>query len=162
MNFDSNTVFKFVMELSQSSQVMEGTDNGLGPQQMSCGALQDEAEDDDEAPASQVRQRYERMFRERQKAGGDAPEDAEERPESASQPVFQGAISTVFAKYLRCDIHTLFSCHPPASSSLQAFAFVKAAAQKPSICQHLQDDPIIFILQLRQIFSALLALMTSW
>lgn len=66
--------------------------------------MQEDAEDDDEAPASQVRQRYERMFREKQKAGDESPGSEAATADTSAQTAFHGAISTVFAKYLRYGI----------------------------------------------------------
>ena len=63
--------------------------------------MQDEDQDNDEAPASQVRQRYERLFREKQNAGTEGAEGKAATAESTAQTAFQGAISTVFAKYLK-------------------------------------------------------------
>lgn len=69
---------------------------------MCVSLMQDEDEDNDEAPASQVRQRYERLFREKQNATIEMVEGETAAAESTAQTAFQGAISTVFAKYLRC------------------------------------------------------------
>lgn len=71
--------------------------------------MQDEDQDNDEAPASQVRQRYERLFREKQNAGTELSEGKPAALEATAQTAFQGAISTVFAKYLK---YALLSSEP--------------------------------------------------
>lgn len=77
-----------------------------------CG-MQDEErseaghEADDSSPASRVRQRYERMFREREGAealteeGARAAEAAREAANAAARTAFHGSIATVFTKHLR-------------------------------------------------------------
>jgi len=77
--------------------------------------LQDEErsegyEGDDHSPASRVRQRYEKMFKEREeRGGGDADDEAaraaaaaRDAANAAARTAFYGAISTVFTKHLRC------------------------------------------------------------
>ncbi|GAB4819166.1 hypothetical protein N2152v2_006212 [Parachlorella kessleri] len=63
---------------------------------------------DDSTPASQVRERYERLLRERQRAeeGGASAQRVKEQEHAASAAVartnFKGSISGVFAPYLHC------------------------------------------------------------
>ena len=60
--------------------------------------------EDDMAPASRVRQRYEKMFRDRQGAGedsGGSPKGGSSSPGSPP-PKFLGTISSVFAPHLQC------------------------------------------------------------
>ena len=78
-----------------------------------CKAAQDEErseaghEGDDSSPASRVRQRYERMFRERDhtEALSDeavrAADVAREAANAAARAAFHGSIATVFTKHLR-------------------------------------------------------------
>ena len=63
------------------------------------------------APASRVRQRYEKMFRDRQGAGegaGGSPHAGERSPESPP-PKFLGTISSVFAPHLQYALHACFT-----------------------------------------------------
>lgn len=63
---------------------------------------------DDAAPASAVRERYERMFREKQRGSkgrsqpGDPATAALVAQGQAVRTAFQGSISSVFTKHLRC------------------------------------------------------------
>jgi hypothetical protein len=78
-----------------------------------CKAAQDEErseaghEGDDSSPASRVRQRYERMFRERDHAealsneAARAADAAREAANAAARTAFHGSIATVFTKHLR-------------------------------------------------------------
>ncbi len=79
--------------------------------------LQDEErsegyEGDDHSPASRVRQRYERMFKEREAGGGGGDASSEDEAaraaaaardaaNAAARTAFHGAISSVFTKHLR-------------------------------------------------------------
>ncbi len=65
--------------------------------------VQEEEGDDDAAPASAVRQRYDRMFKERKRAETQegAPLEGDNLAKAAARTAFQGSISTVFAKHLR-------------------------------------------------------------
>lgn len=62
---------------------------------------------DDSSPASRVRERYERLLRERQRAAedGSSPERRKEQEHAATAAVartnFRGSISGVFAPYLQ-------------------------------------------------------------
>lgn len=56
---------------------------------------------DDGASASAVRQRYERLFREKQRANGENVDADSQAQINQTPAVFHGAISTVFAKHLR-------------------------------------------------------------
>ena len=78
-----------------------------------CKAAQDEErseaghEGDDSSPASRVRQRYERMFRERDHAealsddAARAADAAREAANAAARTAFHGSIATVFTQHLR-------------------------------------------------------------
>lgn len=78
-----------------------------------CAAAQDEErseaghEGDDSSPASRVRQRYERIFRERDHAealsddAARAADAAREASNAAARTAFHGSIATVFTKHLR-------------------------------------------------------------
>lgn len=63
---------------------------------------------DDKSPASRVRERYEKLAREKQRAAsaGASPERIKEQEHAASAAVartnFKGSISTLFAPYLQC------------------------------------------------------------
>ena len=85
---------------------------------------EDEAMDgmaaDDASPASAVRERYERMFKEKQRGpgkglvGGSLPGDpaaaALAAQGQAVRTAFQGSISSVFTKHLRYASHLLTPC----------------------------------------------------
>ena len=64
-------------------------------------------EADDNSPASRVRQRYERMFRDRDNAemlsddAARAADAAREAANAAARTAFHGSIATVFTKHLR-------------------------------------------------------------
>lgn len=69
-------------------------------------------EGDDHSPASRVRQRYEKMFKEREERGGMGGLDAEDEAaraaaaardaaNAAARTAFHGVISSVFTKHLR-------------------------------------------------------------
>ena len=61
--------------------------------------------EDDMAPASRVRQRYEKMFRDRQGAGEDSGGSLKgggSRSPGSPPPKFLGTISSIFAPHLQC------------------------------------------------------------
>ena len=82
------------------------------------GVMKDEErsegyEGDDHSPASRVRQRYEKMFKEREERGSTGSLDAEDEAaraaaaardaaNAAARTAFHGVISSVFTKHLRC------------------------------------------------------------
>lgn len=78
-----------------------------------CASDQDEErseaghEADDNSPASRVRQRYERMFKDRDNAemmsddAARAADAAREAANAAARTAFHGSIATVFTKHLR-------------------------------------------------------------
>lgn len=76
---------------------------------------------DDASPASAVRERYERMFREQQRGskgaalGGDPAAAALTAQGQAVRTAFQGGISSVFTKHLRQAIWSLQSAVDAAS-----------------------------------------------
>ncbi|KAK9837632.1 hypothetical protein WJX74_001749 [Apatococcus lobatus] len=82
-------------------------------QKFGGGPAQPEAEEeergldegDDNSPASRVRQRYERMFREKQRAGDDSLAGGGSHPpqaaaETAARTAFPGSVSSVFTPHL--------------------------------------------------------------
>ena len=91
--------------------------------------MQSEEGDDDAAPASTVRQRYDRMFKERKRAdtqeGGADPSEQDDLAKAAARTAFQGCISTVFAKHLR-------RAPPYVQWSLLSKAFVKGGWESSS------------------------------
>ena len=85
-------------------------------------------EADDNSPASRVRQRYERMFRDRDNAellsddAARAADAAREAANAAARTAFHGSIATVFTKHLRhalCFVWTgcLAVQHPQSAAS---------------------------------------------
>ena len=84
-----------------------------------CASDQDEErseaghEPDDNSPASRVRQRYERMFKDRDNAemmsdeAARAADAARDAANAAARTAFHGSIATVFTKHLR---HVSLDC----------------------------------------------------
>ena len=77
---------------------------------------------DDASPASAVRERYERMFREKQRNSkgasqpGDPAAAALAAQGQAVRTAFQGSISSVFTKHLRQVVRqAMLPCHDPPS-----------------------------------------------
>ena len=73
-------------------------------------------EGDDSSPASKVRRRYERMFKDRDSAeamsdeAAKAAADAREAANAAARTAFHGSIATVFTKHLRQGCCGLSAC----------------------------------------------------